>query len=316
MSTKRKNITAPGGCEKKKRKAIDLEMKMKIINDYETGKKVKVISNDFGLAHSTVSMILKDKEKVKEAAKSSTGFKAIITRQRKGLIHEMEKLLAVWFDDQVHKKMPLSLLIIQAKARTIFNMLKEQEGSTETFRASNGWFQRFRRRFNLLNRCVNDEAASADAEAPEKFVDELHEMIQIDGYSPEQISDTQKHVEKEVAEEKRVDEMHKEFTVEGLSSVFSKINEALFELECMDNNVERFMKVEQQMNELLMCYREIYEEKKKITKQTILTSFYIKATTPTSPAISSPSSPLPGPSTANDLDFDSDDIKPLSHKKR
>lgn len=27
---------------------------------------------------------------MKEAVKSSTGFKAIITRQRKGLIHEME----------------------------------------------------------------------------------------------------------------------------------------------------------------------------------------------------------------------------------
>lgn len=173
MSTKRKNMTVPGGSEKKQRKVIDFEMKMKIIKDYEAGKKVKFISSEFGLSHSTVSTILKDKEKVKAAVKASTGFKAIITRQRKGLIHEMEKLLAVWFDDQTQKKIPLSILIIQTKARSIFNTLKEREGSTEMFTASNGWFQRFRRRFNLHNRCASGEAASADVEAAEKFVNEM-----------------------------------------------------------------------------------------------------------------------------------------------
>ncbi|XP_075070462.1 putative CENPB DNA-binding domain-containing protein 1 [Mixophyes fleayi] len=129
----------------KKRKAIDLEMKIKIIKDYEAGKKVKVIAQDLELAHSTISTILKDKDRVKEAVKASTGFKAIITRQRKGLIHEMEKLLAIWFDDQLQKRMPMSLFIIQAKARSIFDTLKEREGeeSTETFMASHGWFQRF-----------------------------------------------------------------------------------------------------------------------------------------------------------------------------
>ncbi|KAJ8400707.1 hypothetical protein AAFF_G00394760 [Aldrovandia affinis] len=35
MSAKRKSMTSPGGSAKKQRKAIDLEMKMKIINDYE-----------------------------------------------------------------------------------------------------------------------------------------------------------------------------------------------------------------------------------------------------------------------------------------
>ena len=80
-----------------------------------------------------------------------------------------------------------------------------------------------------------------------------------------------------------------------------KVNAAILELEGMDQNVERFTKVERQMNELLRCYREIYEEKKKITTQTTLTGFFSKATprtptpTPTSPSISTPSSPLPGP---------------------
>lgn len=56
------------------------------------------------LAHSTISTILKDKVRVKEAVKASTGFKAMITRQRKGLIHVMEKLLAMRFEDLIQKE--------------------------------------------------------------------------------------------------------------------------------------------------------------------------------------------------------------------
>lgn len=154
------------------RKTIDLEMKMKIINDYEAGKKVKGIARDLNLAHSTISTILKDKDRVKEAVKSSTGFRAIIPRQRKGLIHEMEKLLSVWFDDQIQNRMPISLSLIQAKARNIFETLKAHEGeeSTQTFTASHGWFQRFRRRFSLHSWTISGEAASADVDMLETSV--------------------------------------------------------------------------------------------------------------------------------------------------
>jgi len=131
--------------------------------------------------------------------------------------------------------------------------------------------------------------------------------------------EAQQQLEEE-EEEERMEEVQKKFTVKGLAGVFSKVNAAILELEGMDPNVERFTKVERQMNELLRCYREIYEEKKKITTQTTLTGFFSKATprtptpTPTSPSISSPSSPLPGPSTAPDnSNDDADDPEPLPH---
>ncbi|XP_018424936.1 PREDICTED: CENPB DNA-binding domain-containing protein 1 [Nanorana parkeri] len=137
MSSKRKS--SPGESSKKQRKAIDLDMKVKIINDYEAGKKVNAIAQDVNLAHSTISTILKDKDKVKEAVKTSTGFKAIITRQGKGLIHDMEKLLAIWFDDRIQKRMPMSLSIIQAKALSIFKTLKACEGEESTNFYSKSW---------------------------------------------------------------------------------------------------------------------------------------------------------------------------------
>ncbi|KAK9680304.1 hypothetical protein QE152_g39199 [Popillia japonica] len=79
----------------------------------------------------------------------------------------------------------------------------------------------------------------------------------------------------------------------------------------MDSNFERFEKGERQINTPLRCYHEIYDEKKRVTKQTKLTKFFSKATTKT-PAlvdtpISLPPSPLPGPSTAFDCSDDKAD---------
>ena len=59
MPTKRKSAPSPAGSNtKKQQKAIDLDMKMKIIRDYEGGKKVKVIADEKKLAHFTISPIL------------------------------------------------------------------------------------------------------------------------------------------------------------------------------------------------------------------------------------------------------------------
>ncbi|XP_028659019.1 tigger transposable element-derived protein 1-like [Erpetoichthys calabaricus] len=111
------------------------------------------------------------------------------------------------------------------------------------------------------------------------------------------------HLEEE--EEERTEVVKKKFTVHGLAGVFSKINVAMLELEAMDPNTECFNKVECGMSELLKCYRELYQQKKKITKQTTLTSFFSTVTFRTSAlegttSVSSSSSPLPGPSTAPD----------------
>lgn len=126
--------------------------------------------------------------------------------------------------------------------------------------------------------------------------------------------EVQQHFEEE-EEEEGMEEVEKKVTVKELASVFSKVNADITELENMDPNVERFTKVERQLNELSQCYCEIYEEKKKLTKQVTLTKLFSKTTprtpTHTSTFISSPSSSLPKPSTAPD---DSDhDLAPQSH---
>ena len=46
--------------------------------------------------HATVTAIMKDEVRVKGTAKIMAEYKAVMTRQSKGLINQMEKLLAIW----------------------------------------------------------------------------------------------------------------------------------------------------------------------------------------------------------------------------
>lgn len=189
MSTKRPSMSSASG-EKKRRKAITLEMKLKIIAQHEGGKPVMVIARESGLSQSTISTILKDKKRISDAVKSSASVKStVITKKRAGPIDDMEKLLVEWIDEQIRKRAPLSLLMIQAKARSLFNMLKEHADPTYTqmFTASHGWFQRFKRRHNFHTVKVSGEAASADIECAEAVKEELHRIIVDQKYLPEQI---------------------------------------------------------------------------------------------------------------------------------
>ena len=95
---------------------------MQVIKQYEGGKNVNAIARDLKLSHTTVSTILKDKERIREAVKGSAPMRStIITTQRTGPIHKMEKLLHVWMEDQIQKRTPLSLFTVQTKARSLFH---------------------------------------------------------------------------------------------------------------------------------------------------------------------------------------------------
>ena len=98
MGPKRKS-TSPAGTPSKKRKAINLEIKSKVVKLYEGGQKMSTIARDLSLSHSTVSTIVKNKEKIMSAIKSSTSMNStVITKQREGPISEMEKLLNLWLE--------------------------------------------------------------------------------------------------------------------------------------------------------------------------------------------------------------------------
>ena len=169
---------------------IDLETKLKVIKEYESGKSVMVIARQSGMSHSTIATILKNKNKVTEAVKGSASLKATrLTKIREGPISYMEKLLITWIEDQAQKHIPLSTMTITTKAKSLFAMLKEKAGPDYNveFTASSGWFQRFKNRYSLHNVKVSSESVGADVKAAEEFLETLDELIVEENYLPEQI---------------------------------------------------------------------------------------------------------------------------------
>ncbi|KAG6927996.1 tigger transposable element derived 1 [Chelydra serpentina] len=93
----------------------------------------------------------------------------------------MEHLLSLWIEDQNQRNIPLSLLVIQTKAKSLYDNLKRDQGEgsqTETVTASWGWFDRFKRHFHLHNIKMSSEAANADTAAAKKFPNYLKKIIE------------------------------------------------------------------------------------------------------------------------------------------
>jgi len=187
MSEKR-NSTSPSETQiKRQRKTICIEEKLEVINRLEKGERIANICRAFGLAKSTVRTIRSNADRIKESAKSGTRASAKrICYSRSSTMERMEKMLSMWIDDQNQRHLPISMLVVQAKARSIYEDLSKDDNA-KPFNASSGWFWNFTKRYSFHTIRVSGEAAPADPVAAEEFVKELQHIIEKGGYLPKQI---------------------------------------------------------------------------------------------------------------------------------
>uniref|UniRef100_A0ABI7VTU8 HTH CENPB-type domain-containing protein n=1 Tax=Felis catus TaxID=9685 RepID=A0ABI7VTU8_FELCA len=147
---------------KRERKAITLDIKLEVLRRFEVGEKLSQIAKALGLAVSTVATIRDNKEKIKANSQIATPLRASrLTRHRSAVMETMERLLHVWLEDQSQRNVPLSVTIIQEKAKSLFDDLQRERGAssqTEKFTASKGWFVRFKERHCLPHFKINSTA--------------------------------------------------------------------------------------------------------------------------------------------------------------
>lgn len=106
----------------------------KVHEDYSGGKSVVVIARQSGLSHSTIAVILKNKNKVTETVKGSASLRAVrSTKVWEGPISNMEKLLMTRTEDQTQKYMPLSTMKMVSKTKSLFACWKKRWDPTTVF---------------------------------------------------------------------------------------------------------------------------------------------------------------------------------------
>jgi len=77
----------------------------------------------------------------------------------------MENMLSTWKEDQHQCHIPVSMLLVQAKACSIYEDLSKCDANVKPFSTSTGWFSRFTKSYNFHNMNMTGKAASADTVA-------------------------------------------------------------------------------------------------------------------------------------------------------
>ena len=129
VGEKRKGDSDSGSA--KKRQAISFETKVAIIKKLDAGEKMVNVARSYNMNRSTIGTIYKQKDCIMEHVKNAVMMQStIITKKRGRTIEEMEKLLMIWLEDQRQRRIPLSLMLIQEKAKGIFDDLKKKAGES------------------------------------------------------------------------------------------------------------------------------------------------------------------------------------------
>ncbi|XP_008104049.2 tigger transposable element-derived protein 1 [Anolis carolinensis] len=176
----------------KKKRMMCLDIKHEIINKHEQGVRVVDLARQYDRSTSTICSILKQKESIK-AITPAKGIK-IISKLRTSAHEEMETLLLLWLTEKQLAGDTVTESIICKKARAIYGDLVRQtsgtltdEASDESFKASRGWFENFKKRTGIHSVVRHGEAAGSDMKAAEDFVVIFAKLIEAEGYIPQQV---------------------------------------------------------------------------------------------------------------------------------
>ena len=192
-----KKASASGGSgEKRKKVSLALEIKQEIIAKHERGVRVSDLAKQYDRNMSTISTIIKQKDAIK-AVKPSKGI-TIISKRRSPTLEEMERLLLIWIKDKEIAGDTITEVIICEKACAIYADLKAAdnggdagESSTdptiEEFKASRGWFDKFKKRTGIHSVVRHGEASSSDTKAAEEFVKLFEKIVNEEGYVSQQV---------------------------------------------------------------------------------------------------------------------------------
>lgn len=125
------------------------------IGQVEKGRKKKDIADEFGIACSSLSTISKCKAAILSAL--GNGARAQNKTVTAAAFPDVDKAVFVRFCAQRANKVPLSGKILQQKALDFVCMLGHDQ-----FRASVGWFSRFKARHDIVATAISGEAAGVD----------------------------------------------------------------------------------------------------------------------------------------------------------
>ncbi|CAF1622589.1 unnamed protein product [Adineta ricciae] len=137
------------------RNDLTLEQKINLIKENEAGSCYRDLRDKFNVSIGAVSNILKRKREYMSDYETNLS-KNVKRKTSHDFSQSINESVYEWFVAQRAKKIPVSGPILQTYARKV---ARELDGESE-FKASNGWLERFRTRYNVNFRVISGEAAA------------------------------------------------------------------------------------------------------------------------------------------------------------
>ncbi|CAM4542622.1 unnamed protein product [Caretta caretta] len=193
MAPRRKPTTSSGAQPKKQRSISTLEEKLAVLDLLRDGMTVSNVACKYGHNESSIPAIKIREREIHQAVASSAPITAKVTTQvRDKTLVKTEKALNLWLEDMNRKRIPIDGNTLREKALSLYALFKPpaeegQPSDEKEFKASHGWLNSFRNRFNLKNVQTSGEAASANEEAAKAYPEQLKKIVEEKGYPPEQV---------------------------------------------------------------------------------------------------------------------------------
>lgn len=164
-----------GAVNKRTLNTLTIERKTKVIEAVEAGtKRKKEIAAEFNIPVSTLSTILKNKDKIMSSVGKS------VKRQREAEYPDIEKCTYKWFLSCRSQNIPISGPLIREKAVQFAKKLKHSN-----FAASVGWLGNFKKRHGISFKSICGESKDVNDETCELWKSNLHSIIE--SYSPKDV---------------------------------------------------------------------------------------------------------------------------------
>ena len=148
-----------------KRKRVSLGEKFKAITDIESGLKPSKVAEKYDVPRNTISTWIKKKKEIKSAFSSGE-----VSLKRKnmriGQNENLEKALFCWLKKMRTNNLPVNGTVLKEKAITYAKDLE-----IEGFNASNGWFERWKSRFNVSFKAISGEEKSVTPEMTSSWLE-------------------------------------------------------------------------------------------------------------------------------------------------
>ncbi|KAG5895655.1 hypothetical protein JTB14_008664 [Gonioctena quinquepunctata] len=159
-----------------KRKRLPLKDKVEVIHTSDKYKlSVRKLAEKYGVGKTQISEILKNKN---ELLKSFVDGSSNDEVKRK--FPAVDQIVFEWFSKVRDKKIPLSGTLIKEKA-----LEAAEESKCDTFKASNGWLEKFCKRHNITFKSVCGESAHITLQEVENWKIKLNKILE--DYSAEDV---------------------------------------------------------------------------------------------------------------------------------